>query len=139
MPRQRSLRIAFAAGLIAAATGQAAPAADAGSSCGSDVTRDSTKWVGSAKCHFEFRGLPLIVIGSATATGTASVRVWISATDGGPPIVECQASRSGSTGCQAGIPDSSTRWGQLPPLQLLFCKVQGVSTGHYRCQSSFGI
>lgn len=136
---QRSIRIALAAGMLVAATGHAASATDNGASCGSDPAKPSTMWKGSALCHFEFRGLPLIVRGTATATGTARVRVWISATQGGPPILECQGTGSGSASCQAGLPDSSTNLGQLPPLQLLFCQVQGVSTGHYRCQSSFGI
>lgn len=141
MRPHRSLRIVLAAGLLAAASGSPAPApaTDAGAGCGSDTKNPNTRWTRPQQCHFEFRGLPLIVRGSASATGTARVRVFISTVRFGPPIVECSSTGSGFTECDAGLPSSSAKLGQTPPLQTIWCHVEGVSTGHFWCQSALGI
>jgi len=140
MMTRRSLRIGIAAAILLGATGQSAPASDAGAGCGSDPAKPATKWTTSSprQCHFQFRGFPLIARGDATATGTASVHVWISLVQGGPPLVECSRSANGSAGCQTGVPDSTTPV-QVQPLQTIWCHVQGVGTGNYWCQSAYGI
>lgn len=135
----RMMTITVAAGMLAAVAGGPASAGDAGGGCGSDPSKPATQWVARAKCHFQFRGFPLLMRGSATATGTANVRVWISAVENGPALpAGCSATGNGSASCQAGFPDSSTMI-DLKQLQTIWCNVEGRSSGQYWCQSAGGI
>ncbi|HVL89621.1 MAG TPA: hypothetical protein VM841_05225 [Actinomycetota bacterium] len=134
--RRQAFLLAIA---VAASTGSPAGAHGGGASCGSDPAKPSTRWVGSTSCHFEFRGAPLKVFGTATAaSGEARLRIWISTTGGGPAIVECIASGTGETACANTLGDQAPLL-QLPPMRELWCNVEGTDSGDYRCLSALGI
>lgn len=131
--------IAVAVAMMAVSAGQPASADDEGGGCGSDPSKPATRWVATAACHFQFRGFPLLVRGSATATGVAGVRVWISAVKDGPAILaECRAAGDGSASCRGGFPDSGPMI-DIEQLHSIWCNVEGRSEGQYWCQSALGI
>ena len=135
---KRSIPTALGLVLIVATAGHSVRASDSGGGCGSDPAKPATAWQGSATCHFQFRGFPLIARGNATKNGTATVHVWISLTETSPPIVECRASGTNTASCQSGFPDSTTNIDVGQPLQTISCHVEGAATGHYWCQSASG-
>lgn len=137
----RSRRIGVVALALAAATliGMPTPApAHASGVCTENFTT-------SGSCSFYFRGFPILLSGTATAsTGNANVHVWVTFDPApgvtGPIVGECTHAPTASTArCEGSFGQTGYTLDSTKRLQVITCHVEGQVSGSFSCESGVAI
>ena len=105
-----------------------ARAGDIGAECGGD-------WRTRNACTITFRGLPIKVWGTASASGLAQLTVSVQVPDTGVPLLACTGAGNGTASCSQAYPaeEPPVTWA---PITHLRCVVEGQEAGTYGCKSA---